>query len=139
MTDTCRSGARRKGRSGGWGLSRGCWNFWLMLFAITSLRDVKICWVGGCGSAKTESGINWDAGLRVGWGRIGVIGVTGVVTGVAGEGLLSSGGGKVGIFRMTEGGDSGLSGSLSGSDSWPVSEVRPNLLTLFRRVDLGMP
>lgn len=46
-----------------------------------------------------------------------MIGVTGVVMDVAGEGLFSSGGGKVGILRITDGGDSALSGSLSGSDS----------------------
>lgn len=105
-----------------------------MLFAITSLRDVNRCWPEG-GSAKT------DGGSRSGGcvGRMGVMGVTGVVTGVAGEGLFSSGGGKVGILRMTEGGDSGFSGSLSGSESWPVSVVRPNLLTLFRNVERGMP
>lgn len=98
--------------------------------------EVKRCWVGG--SAKTEGGRSrgvWQA-LR-GW-KFGVIGVMGLFTGVAGEGLLSSGGGKVGIFSITDGGDSVLSWSLSGSDScW--SGVRPNLLTLFRRVDLGMP
>lgn len=67
-----------------------------------------------------------------------MIGVTGVVTGVAGDGLFSSGGGKVGILRMTEGGESGRSGSLSGSEScW--SAARPNLLTLLRSVERGMP
>lgn len=47
---------------------------------------------------------------------MGVMGVTGVVTDVEGDDDFSSGGGKVGIFRITEGGES-LSGSLSASDS----------------------
>lgn len=81
-----------------------------------------------------------DGGLRVGCGgcSTGVMGVTGVVTEVAGEELFSSGGGKVGIFSITEGGESILSGSLSGSDSWG-SVVMPNLLILLRRVERGMP
>lgn len=55
MTDTCLSGALMN--MSACGLSRGCWNFWLMLFAMTSLSDVKRCWVDG-GSAKTEGGSN---------------------------------------------------------------------------------
>lgn len=61
-----------------------------------------------------------------------------MVTEVAGEELLSSGGGKVGIFRMTEGGESVPSRSLSGSDSC-ASVIRPNLLTLFLSVERGIP
>lgn len=63
-------------------------------------------------------------------------GVTGVVT-PAGEDDFSSGGGKVGIFSMTEGGESERSASLSGSESWPGSEA--SLYTLFLRVERGMP
>lgn len=64
--------------------------------------------------------------------------MTGVVTGVAGDGLLSSGVGNVGIFNITVGGESVRSGSLSGSDSC-CSEMSPNLLSLLRRVERGMP
>lgn len=108
-----------------------------MLLAMTSLSEVKRCWVDG-GSAKTDGGSSKCGGpLKLGCSR-GVVGVTGVVTGVAGDELLSSGGGNVGIFSMTEGGESVRSGSVSGSDSC-CSEVSPNLLTLLRRVDRGMP
>lgn len=117
MTDTCRSGARMYCCISDCVLSKGCWNFWLMLFAITSLRDVNKCCVGG--SAKTEGGRSngfWQEGLREDAWYFGVIGDIGV-TGKAGDGLLSSGGGKVGIFSITDGGESVRSGSLSGSDS----------------------
>lgn len=65
MTETCLSGALMKGKSAAWcGLSSGCWNFWLMLLAMTSFKDVKRCWVEG-GSAKTEDGRrSCDEGLR---------------------------------------------------------------------------
>lgn len=106
-----------------------------MLFAMTSLSDVNRCCEEG-GSANTDAGNNSDEDCES-CGCGGKMGVTGA-PGVAGDGDLSSGGGNVGILSMTEGGESGRSGSESGSESGG-SAARPNLFTLLRSVERGMP